>query len=137
MNENSKEFLLKEFAALRTEIEAKLLEKRNNVRYALIASGAIWSWLAINPLEVAKYKWVSLLPFALSFLFWVRSQFISADMNRMGDYIKMVENSFELPGGLGWQHYLALRRRPLKQNWEYLYWILLCIGNLIIGVHLL
>lgn len=128
-NDQQKEFILTQFSALRTEIEAKLLEKRNNVRNAIITSGAIFSWLAIQDTDSTTYRAALFVPFGISVLFFLCSRAISRDLALMGQFIKGVEQYFELPENLRWE---TFRKSHRLFNWETLFWGCLCMGNLII-----
>ncbi len=134
VSDPEKEFLLKQFSALRTEIEAKLLEKRNTIRNAIITSGAIFSWLAIQDITSPIYSATLFVPFGISLLFSYCSRAITKDLALIGQFIEGIENRFDMPADLGWERFRKLH--PLY-NWESLFWGCLCVGNLVFAVAML
>lgn len=45
-NDSSRDFMLREHEAVRNDMDATVKETRTLERYALLATGAIWSWVA-------------------------------------------------------------------------------------------
>src|SRR5947209_16801814 len=81
-------FNLKEYEALRVEINDTLREIRMIERYAVAASGAIWAWVATRPnLHVAV--WV--LPLLLVAAGFIRNSILYAHVRQLSDYIRLLE----------------------------------------------
>jgi hypothetical protein len=97
-------FNLKEYEALRVEINDTLREIRMIERYAVAGSGAIWAWLATRPnLHIAV--WV--LPLMLVAAGFLRNSILYAHVRQLGDYIRLIEEHIlkDSNGPKGWEGY--------------------------------
>jgi len=99
-----------EFDALRKEIDAAVQEARALDRYALVAVGGIFAWLAIHAARVPSLAWW--IPVLLAFLGFLRSMALLYSINRAGEYIWTLEAALCSAPPLGWQHYLWSGRAP-------------------------
>jgi hypothetical protein len=124
-------FLTQEFNALRKEIELEIKELREYLRYAIIASGAIWAWF-LSHSQPQIPQLARFLPLALSALLFGQTIVVRKKVYKIGSYITKIEGAFPLPAGLGWETQLLTGgiKRDSVPFWEKAVWVVLCIGNL-------
>lgn len=97
-------FNLKEYEALRIEINDTLREIRAIERYAVAGSGAIWAWLATRP-SLHAAVWV--IPLLLVAAGFIRNSILYAHVRQLGDYIRQIEEHLLKGSGgpRGWEGY--------------------------------
>jgi hypothetical protein len=133
---------LEEFRGLRGEIELRASEQRAMERNVILLSASIYAFLlypkdkaAIDPdseqfLQLAWY-----LPSLFSFLALVRWRESVKMIEALAKYLKTVEHDV-LAGG-GWETFLAAERAkgnfPITSRWYLLFWIVACVGTLIVA----
>jgi hypothetical protein len=99
--ETASEFLLKEYEAVRREMDAAVKETRTLERYALVAVGAIWSWVvASDRPEFDPLKW---LPALLVGFLAFRAVALTLHVDFIARYLAKAEKAFVLPDGLGFE----------------------------------
>jgi hypothetical protein len=102
-SENGKEFCLKEYEALRKEVEWLLQDYRTLERYAIVAVGVSWAWLFHEQKTVPVWAWW--FPVLFAVLGGVRAYGILKAFKALGKYLKTVEDFFYKEGGpSGWEH---------------------------------
>src|ERR1700676_3420901 len=91
MTDDQRQFHLREFDALRKEIEFTLAEFYNIQRYAIVAAGAVWAWLATRGGSLR-------LPWMIPVLFvacgWARQLALFEQLHKISDYILILEDKF-------------------------------------------
>jgi hypothetical protein len=122
--EISRAYNLKEFDALRSEIDDGISEARAFERYAVIASGALWAWLTTRS-NAPLLLWC--LPLLLVLAGWLRSWGLYKHLGHIGSYLKQIEDNHltDWNGPQGWEKWLDKDRgfrRRLIDNWV---WIIL------------
>jgi len=124
-------FLVAEFSALRREIELVIKELGDYLRYAILASGAIWAWLLSRPQPRISHIGC-FVPLALSLLIFFQTRVLRRKVFGLAKYIQKIEESCVLPPGLGWETQLASGRvsRDKVPQLENLIWAVLCTANL-------
>lgn len=130
-------FLVAEFDALRREIELKIKETREFLRYAILSSGAIWAWLLSQPdSRISNGSYAYFIPAALSLLLFGETVALQKNIGGLAKYIRRIEASFALPEGLGWETQLATgaQKRTVVQRWSIIVWSFLCSGNMAAAV---
>jgi hypothetical protein len=99
-------------------------------RYALLATGAIWSWCVSNA-DAPGTKLLVWAPFVMTQLFGLRAWGLGRTLRLIRRYLVAVEATVPLPDGLGWQRYLA--REP-SRSVQWLtgtgFWVLLSLVTL-------
>jgi len=113
LTDNTRAFLLAEHALLRGEIGNLVRQLVQNEATALIASGAIWSWLATHDWKPASIP-VLFIPAALSILFWLRWRTLERGISRIAAYLQRVETRLNLQG-MGWETHLTQTRVGLLE----------------------
>jgi hypothetical protein len=127
VDENQREFLLKEFERLRIEIDDSVKETRTLERNAVISSGAIWAWALVNSGNVKGASlyillWLPVIIVAFSmFRAWALHRHLWA----MGEYLAEVAKAFVLPLGLGWEQRFAQSTDKTKSQSATVFWIIL------------
>jgi hypothetical protein len=107
MEPDQKEFLLREFDALRRQMEQDIRQIGDLLRFAVLASGAIWAWLlsqAKPDCPPTKFSlFISIIPLLITVAFGVFVRQLRAFIKTIGEYIQTVEEKkFALPA---WQSY--------------------------------
>ena len=82
-------------------------------RYALLATGAIWSWCVSNA-SAPGVKLLAWAPFVLSQLFGFRALDLGSELRRIQRYLAAVEATISLPDGLGWHRYARTQSRSFQ-----------------------
>lgn len=122
-------FLLSAWEHHRAEMSWTLAEYHRLERYALLATGAIWTALAATTAEDwdPLIKW---LPFALTVLFALRASFLVWRIRELGRYLAAAERHFAVPPAL------ALESQPkpgrLRALTAVLFWALLLVATLLL-----
>lgn len=104
-----REFLLKHWEGFRAELTENIARYVEVERYALIATGAIWTWLA----GVADEIWnpaLMWLPLVLNVFFSLRGFGLVLRAREISGYLEDAENYFEVPPKL------ALEQRSNKPS---------------------
>jgi hypothetical protein len=103
-------------------------------RYALVASGAIWSWCAANA-DSAVFPVLVWLPLLLQILFGLRAWGIYRMMITTRRYLAEVEEkTVGLSKDLGWGRYLSQHGRGLRVATGYLFWAVLHAISILIAL---
>ena len=129
MNKNAYDFISKEYEALRREMDEAVKETRVLERYALLATGAIWSWLiGTSGYELAKW----LPAFIVGFLGF-RALALTSHIDFLGKYFAKVEKAFPLPSGLGFeQQFEGSSVAERKRRTAYWFWGVLLFFTVVI-----
>lgn len=126
-----RDFLLAQYESLRAEQLQKISECSSVTRFALIAHGAIWTWLATNRGDLQSFdlgKWV---PILLSLLFVGLYWTLRRDVKIIGAKIAQLESHFCIPNELAWERDVSKTyTRTLGIHW--LLWPLLVGANIVI-----
>lgn len=125
------EFLLKEYDALRLQIDSITKELFSLERWALISSGTIWSWLATTSNNNVPHL-IYWAPAIITILLCLRGWGLHSSNMLAGKYIANIESYFELPENMGWESLLKQARPLMVVNAAILYWVILIVMNIII-----
>ena len=128
---DAKEFLMKEYDALRKQIDDLTRELLSIEKWCLIVSGVIWSWLASTQ-NKSMPELIYWCPAIISCLFGLRVLGLHRSTLLAGKYITGLEKTLCLPKGFGWESYLTSKRPLLIAIPAYLYWVLLIGVNVAI-----
>lgn len=143
MKTETREFLLTEYAHLRSEVVDAVKEVPANEKWALLTSGAFWGWLAslCNRADLVSVVWW--VPAALTVLFFLRWRALENKFEAFGKYLLRVEKGLELDG-YGWEHHInasvknRFRINARVKNWFRIYgwgfWCLLFAGNIFLAL---
>lgn len=124
MSEASDKFLIEEYKQLRQEISLSMQRMDSAERNAILASGAIWAWLATND-QTIQQSFIVWLPMFLSLMFALKAIAIRHGLYRLGSYIKNIESAHNLPENLGWEisNGMVKTGYPFRIGlWSILYW---------------
>jgi len=117
------QFHLAEYETLRHELEFFNGEMYNATLYAIISTGAIWAWLAINHEKVRGIKFVWWLPFTVSIVADLWIVLVCRHMVRIDGYLRQIEAVMpRLPGLEGW--HTSLHHDP--EWWRLSAWAFWC-----------
>lgn len=134
VNSPGNDFYLKEYQALRNEIENMLSDSRSLERNVVFAVGATWAWLATHSDKVPKAIWW--LPVFLSALGAFRSWALLKTFGIFSDYIKKIEEVFCVDGIEGWETFSGPRKHWISKTGKY-FWAALVFTSLGIAVYML
>jgi hypothetical protein len=142
-----RELVLKIYDSVRQEIQEFIKELGQLVVYAVIASGAVWSWVLVSLQELNNVGKPSaiivlLVPTVLATFFFLRAIAIRQLINVASDHVAKIEAAFRLNKNLGWDSFWHARRMNkrssrwvgLLDGWLFIYWFFICFANLIASV---
>src|SRR5262247_325279 len=98
MDASARDFILKEYEAVRREMEEAVGETRRLERNALLVVGAVWSWLVAA--RQPEFEWLKWLPALLAPLLFLRAIALTWHIDLIARYVSKVEEAV-LPKGLG------------------------------------
>ena len=129
-----RDFLMKEVEHLRKNYDEFIEETRRLERYAIVVTGATWSWCAANTHNYAFGLLVWFPAFACA-LFGLRAAAIHYQSRAVRQYIANVEATFQLPAQLGWagvqiQHSTGVP--ALVAVTAYIFWATVSLGTIAI-----
>lgn len=143
MDDNQKEFLLKEYDKLNNEVAKLLEETRTREKYSLTVIALIAAWIFTeilrNPTEtnisrndlVPLLKLLSWIPLIITFLYGISVLLIYKNIKWIGEYLSEIEKKFinglEYKKGkvFGWENYFNDKnRKTYFVNWSWVFWIL-------------
>ena len=127
-NKNYSELAISQFESLRQEILQKINESGTTIRFGIISSGAIWTWLATNKKITVGFEftvWIPmLLVILLAFMYWC----IRSDIKILSQKIAQIEKDFELSPELCWEsNWSEGVSKTIFASWAI--WCILLIGN--------
>lgn len=102
------QFALKEYDALRKEIDCNRDASEKLLQYGLTVTGALWAYLLANKVYVPYSLGV---PFILCAALATRNIAIIRANIRIGRYLASIEKYIGLPDELGWETLLQRKRR--------------------------
>lgn len=127
---NPNTLLLAEYDSLRREIEQRIKETSEYLRYGLLATGASWAWLLSQPLGTAA-RGAYILPLILGLALFAHTVAERDNIQRIAEYLARIEKHFALPDGFGWE---SRRHRPgyhrTFANWNNFLWVMIALVNL-------
>ena len=127
---SSDDYLTKEVDYLRHLLADLSAQIATSERYALLATGAVWSWAAAN-LRAPEARAIVWVPLLLTQLFGFRAWGFGRTLRLIRKYLRRVEETVALPDGLGWQKFLS--RDPSRSvQWltGFGFWVLLSLATL-------
>jgi hypothetical protein len=105
------QFLIEEQKQRRAEIERLLKTHEADQRYAILASGAAWTWLATHVNSLPGYQtaflgWILSIPAILVGFFAWRWSAVHRSVQSAAKYTLRLEWLARLPFGFGWENFL-------------------------------
>ena len=98
------EFLSNEVNSLRESIRNRILIIENDIRYAIVLSGAAWAWILTHKITNTALGFsFSLIPLLVTILIIYKWRIQDRAITKISDYIVNVETYFKLPDGYGWE----------------------------------
>ena len=109
-------FLNDEVAALRESIRNRISIIENDIRSAIVFTGAAWAWiLTHNTLLSGFFTAATLIPFFITLLLLYKYKIQHRAIREIAEYVMMVENHFNLPKDFGWEMHVE-RNREVKKS---------------------
>jgi hypothetical protein len=129
------EFHKLEYEALHREIEASTQELLTLERYALIGSGAVWTWLATTKLVPKPPEIVWWIPVLFSLLGILRTWALLKSIARTSSYLQLLESVVydqEILGG--WETFIHKpeNRKQYLRKFTWIFWGVLLIATIVI-----
>ena len=142
ITDKQKEFLTKEYDALRREVEATLSEQESLTRNVPVAAGAITAWLFTRPTLPSWGHLAWFIPAALLIFGAIRASIIGGIFTELSEYIRGIEEEFSLPEkARGWEHFRVRKRKKwfakAKGAVFFAYWMTLIAISIRIAIHYL
>ena len=98
------EFLNNEVNALRESKRIRISIIENDIRYAIVFSGAVWAWILSRNFSPAMFKYVvSIIPTLVTGVFVYKWALQHRAITQIAGYILKVESQFGLGEGFGWE----------------------------------
>ena len=134
-NQRLQEFHLREYESLRKEIEFATQEMRSIETYVLIATGAVWTWLASANSEppFAKIAWW--IPLLFAVLGALKTFALYRGIERMSSYIQKLEQYFcNTRVSSGWETHVHTRevRENFLNIYMYIFWIIMIAISIVV-----
>jgi hypothetical protein len=126
----SSEFHLQEFDALRHEMDESVKAIWDIERYILLITGGIWAWSI--PQSGTAFKGVMWLPLGLNLLFGLRALALYRHVNRISNYLLLVEKRLRADEHVGWEHYFRKHTDPFTVGTAYVFWICILLASVIL-----
>src|SRR5664280_2732559 len=134
------DFYKSQYEGLRREVELNLTQARSVERYAAIAAGVVWAWLATNGTP-AGYGWCWFIPVVFPILGALRSYAIHGHYGLIGSYLRLLEKHVCDPNLPGWETFLKNPQEyaddaPSKRRhkvYRFVYWAVLLVATFAIG----
>jgi len=116
-------YLLTELKHVRTVYESWAKETAAIEKFALVTTGAIWSWCATE-VEMGETAQIILwAPFLICILFSWRARAIYEDMRVAISYLEKLEVELEyLSNGEGWHYFLREKSKGFRVRTTYWFW---------------
>jgi hypothetical protein len=130
------DYTIKEFENLKREMDNTIKEIWNMERYALLATGAIWTWGIPNSQTLLYSGLVKWLPLILNGLFIIRVFSMYRHVARISDYILMQENSL-FQKELRWERSFRKNATQFTAATGFIFWGILMAGSLLVPLLLL
>lgn len=128
-----RDFLLLEYGSLRQEQLQKIAESSTLVRFALIAHGAIWTWLATNRGTFPSPEIAAWSPVLLVVLFGGFYWALRRDIRVVGAKIEALELYFSVPAKLAWEGDVSQTyTRTVALHWCL--WAALVLANILVAI---
>jgi hypothetical protein len=136
-------WILEEQKQRRQEIENKIARLEQDRTLTIGAVAAYWAWLVTSLpkdfLLIPGVAWiVTTVPTVIVLVMWAR--FIGWDnsIRFIADYTKVIEDSIQLPPGIGWERHI--QKTAEKDKWktamrifDHAIWVVLLAGNGLLG----
>ena len=132
INEHQRVFLIAEFQDRRTQILNIIKQIDDGQKYALAATVAFWTWIASQKPQVAFY-YVFWFPVLVVLYFMIKWRLLNRSITSIATYVRRIEEEFELPNDLGWEHRDDNIRKQFG-NLYWVYWFLLILLNVTLAV---
>ena len=130
------EYLVKEAEYVRKAYDERVSQTRALERYALLATGLIWSWCATN-YALPPVRILIWMPALITFLFGIRAWGYAKSMYTTRDYLIKIERMIALPDDIGWGRHLETREEPRLAMTAYLFWAVLQLMTIFIPIFML
>ena len=122
------DYLSGEVEFLRNRYAEWVKETRVLERYALVTTGAIWSWGAVkfSNHEFAPIIWAPVIimwaPVIITLMFGLSTLGVYRNMVAAREYLLKIEKSVKLDEDFGWWQYLKAHGDPLRDRTGTAFW---------------
>ena len=135
LSDFEKEFLIEEYKALKIEIQSHIEQTRKVIYFNIVFSGIIWSFFLTKDLSFNfLIKWTPALIICLSTAY---NYSLGKEINRIGDYIRQVENTLVSVPHLGWENHLYSKTHGSKHIFDKIeisFWVVFLLANLFAAI---
>jgi hypothetical protein len=128
---DQKEYLIEEYRRLHEELLLSFQRMDSAEKNALLASGAIWAWLATHE-QTVQYQMAVWVPLCLCVMFAVKGPTLRYGQKRIEKYVRLLEQQFGIDDKLGWvsQNRMVPGGLPIGIGlWPVAYWGAMIIAN--------
>ena len=130
---NLTEFIISECEHIRQAYDDRVNQTRLLERYALLATGLIWSWCATH-MDSPAIQFLKWMPMVITFLLGLRAWGNAKAIFTTRDYLVRIEKQIDLPEGFGWGNYLKHNQESRLMLSAYLFWAILQALTIIIPI---
>jgi len=132
---NEYDYLQKEAEYLREAILTLIDKIEELERYALLTTGAIWSWAVANSqnpsVRIRILLWV---PFIIQSLFAYRALVKWRHLKLHMEYLAMLESQMELKSAMGIGSFILQKWGKLARRTGAIFWILLSLITVLVNL---
>jgi hypothetical protein len=134
--DHQREFLTAELEQVRKDYDGYVEGTRKLERYAILVTGAIWSWCASHDENVA-FRLMAWFPFVACALFGLRAAAIHFQARAARQFSVRIEQALGLPGDWSWSRDQQLQSRgvpSLVAATAYVFWFIVSTGTLLVPI---
>jgi hypothetical protein len=122
-------YLIEEYKCLYTEILQRIQRIEEQLRWGLLACGGLWAWLLSNQTQ-PWFKYALPLPVVIAAFFSISWALQDWAIRQTGEYIKVLEKTFQLPDDTGWIRNGEKYHVPWLTRATTLFWVVFLLANI-------
>ncbi len=125
-----------EYLTLRKEVETHMAELGLLEKNCVLASAAIYAWLAKggDAASISAIAWY--IPIFFAIFGAIRSFSLGVHLKNLGEYLFEIESAYLVDDNKpqGWEHHLKSEKKPIRSIGTSAFWIVFLISTITIGI---
>ncbi len=132
LSDTTYQYVLQEAQLMGERIQWYLEQQQHLETLAIVATGAIWSFmLALRYTSAIEY--IAWLPAMITILLAAKSFVFTKTLNEAFEYLYSLEELCGLPGDAGWVHFFRARSARYKRRWRTTFWLTIVTANALLA----